>query len=480
MSGFSGNAGGRGARRRAAVLGTGLAAAAGLCVGCATYVSSLGSDHTVHLISRPITAPVELVWRVNTFSREALGRMKLSMFSFSRLEKKPVPPLDPGRRPMDAALMHAWLKKKVGPPSAGTARLLLGGAAFFPALEEAIEQAKERIQMQTYIFDNDDVAVAIADRLKRKSAEVEVRVLLDLLGCRRAWSVTASTAPVEGSPLADPCGIIPYLRAGSSVLVRRSRNTWLSSNHIKCIAIDGQVGFVGGMNIGREYRYEWRDLMVRLTGPIVARFDLQFEQEWIRAGFFSDLNRLLRRAPRAPVPAAPADGEARFYVIGTNPFEHDLYRFLLHALGEARDRIYIECPYLWNENILYALCAARHRGVDVRVTLPSASNIALGAAGSRKAMNTLLRHGVRVFLHPGMTHVKGLVVDGWAIFGSANLDDLSLHKNNEMNLCTQDAAFVKEFETAVLLEGQDRSHEILDPLPSEIWDVLLRRLTPLM
>jgi len=124
--------------------------------------------------------------------------------------------------------------------------------------------------------------------------------------------------------------------------------------------------------------------------------------------------------------------------------------------------IYIENPYLWNQAILYQLCAARKRGVDVRVTIPNNVNHSIGSSANKKTINRLLKHGVRVYLYPGMTHVKAAVYDDWACFGSANFDDLSLHKNYELNLFTDNSDVVRQVQEDLLENGQALSKEIFD------------------
>jgi len=105
------------------------------------------------------------------------------------------------------------------------------------------------------------------------------------------------------------------------------------------------------------------------------------------------------------------------------------------------------------------------RGVDVRVVMPSENDLAAGHKSNLVTANYLLAHGVRVYLYPGMTHVKALLVDGWACFGSANFDAMSLRLNREANLATSDAGFAGKFRKEVFEADFARSHEVKEALP---------------
>lgn len=449
-----------------------------LAAGCAT-VSQYGTvaeDHTVRLVSRPISAPAELVWRVKVFSRQAASRMHVRFRRFPQLERaEPLPlregPLEENSRVADA------VRRRSGLPVPGTVRFLVGGEEAFGRMEAEVVAATNRIDLQTYIFDNDSYAVQFADLLRERNAEqVQVRILLDSLGSRRAWRVVPPAAPPP--PYGMDYNIVRHLKRDSTIQVRRSHNIWLSSDHVKFLIVDGRVAFLGGMNIGWQYRYDWRDMMSELRGPVVREIETHFEGAWGRAGWFSDLKLLMNRRARREG-YEEIMGDAEIYPLITTPWRHGVFRVMLDAIEQARQRVFIENPYLWNKQILYALCAARHRGVDVRVVLPLESNIEIGRGADRVAANTLLRHRARVFLYPGMTHKKATIIDDWAFWGSANFDDLSLHKNLELNLATQHADTVAAL-AAILIEGQDLSPELLEPLPTGVWDALSSMISNLL
>ena len=110
------------------------------------------------------------------------------------------------------------------------------------------------------------------------------------------------------------------------------------------------------------------------------------------------------------------------------------------------------------------LLAARARGVDVRVVLPSENDFGVGKSSNLVTANALVRGGVRVFLYPGMTHVKALVADGWATFGSANFNKLSLRTNHELNLATSSSAIVSALARDLFAVDFAKSHELTEPI----------------
>ncbi|MBI9020156.1 MAG: phosphatidylserine/phosphatidylglycerophosphate/cardiolipin synthase family protein [Verrucomicrobia bacterium] len=424
--------------------------------GCSTTTRVLAYDNTVQVAKRPVTGTAHFGWRVKTFWREEGVSAWRRYVSFPFLSMRRVPAVDASGETMAHDELADWLNKKTGAPSTGSVQLLLNGEAFFPHFAESIRTATNRIDLKAYIFDNDDVAVQVADLLKARSAEVDIRIIYDSAGSRLAWKTDAGSLPKN-----CVCGVddmIDYLGEGSTMKLRRSNHTLLSSEHSKYYLIDDRIAYFGGMNIGREYRYDWRDAMFALTGPVVDALACRFDAAWILAKG-DTLTALM--LPNCKLSAA-ADGNCDLYVIGTTPFSHDLYKGQLRAIKKAKKRIYIENPYLWNQPILYQLCAARKRGVDVRVTIPNNVNHSIGSSANKKTINRLLKHGVRVYLYPGMTHVKAAVYDDWACFGSANFDDLSMHKNYELNLFTDNSDVVRQVREDLLENGQTLSKEIFD------------------
>jgi len=379
------------------------------------------------------------------------------------------PPLATGS-PMDLA---AWETKLDGLVSSkrykGTLEFLIDGGEYFPRFVDAVQRARESVWLRVYIFDRDDYAVSIADLLRKRSREVDVRVLLDQLGTLFAGQLPpAGPAPAGFRP---PESIVDYLRAESNVKVLSSPNPFLTSDHVKTLIVDRDLAFVGGMNIGREYRYEWHDMMTELRGPIVAPLASEFERSWAHtsAGDVGFLFRPRREAPAAPQPTGALIDLRPLY---TRTGQPEIFQAQLAAMRAARRTIWVEQPYLSDDQMLAGLIRARQRGVDVRVVLPSRSDSGFMNSANLVASQLLVRNGVRVYAYPGMTHVKAAIYDGWACFGSANMDKLSLFINRELDLATSDAAAVARLRERLFEADFARSREVTEAQPLG-WNVYL-------
>jgi cardiolipin synthase len=277
-----------------------------------------------------------------------------------------------------------------------------------------------------------------------------------------SWQAGASHPGVAQAGANDgPPYMAAWLRRESQVQVRPMAMTGLCSSHSKLIIIDGETGWTGGMNVGREYRSEWHDMMIRVEGPLVQAMQQAFGHGWAHAGWGGDAaalwNHLRGRAvrkvavPAGAVPVRPLPG---------GPLKAPLFRAQLEAIRHARSRIWIENAYLTDPRITRALVAARYRGVDVRVILPEENDMALMAASNRALIPQLLRCGVRVYVLPGMSHVKAALYDGWACTGSANFDRLSAGVNDEWNIGFSDPATVRALEERLFHKDLAAAREI--------------------
>ncbi len=161
------------------------------------------------------------------------------------------------------------------------------------------------------------------------------------------------------------------LTSGSHVRLRASANPWLTVDHRKCLIIDNREVHVGGMNIGRQYRYEWHDMMVGLTGPIVGRLEKDYRLAWAHAGPLGDFACAWEWLEQKAAPRKHQITNAiDLRPLHTSTGRVEIYRAQLWAIERARQYIYIENPYFDDDTMLRALIRARQRGVDVRVILP--------------------------------------------------------------------------------------------------------------
>ena len=362
-----------------------------------------------------------------------------------RLGVPPPPAEQPGSEDFEAMLDREDLPRR----ESGRLTWLVDGPGFFPELDRQLAAARESVDVQVFIFDNDDIAVRYADRLKAKAETVPVRVLFDDLGSTFAHTVAPETPGPAG--FTPPADIAAHLKAASQVEVRRTLNPWLVCDHTKLLVFDRRTAIIGGMNIGREYYSEWHDLMVKVEGPVVASLAGEFSRAWRKAGVQGDLAMLRRPAFfRRP---APVDGGIPLRLLRTDAAagqEHILKATLL-GIRAAKRRVWIENPYFAHDDIALEVVAAARRGVDVRVILPARGDSTIMDAGNLGTARGIIEAGGKVYRYPKMTHMKVMICDGWAQVGSANLDILSMRINRELNLAFSDAMAVRELEQRVFL-----------------------------
>ncbi len=341
----------------------------------------------------------------------------------------------------------------------GRIKFLVDGDQYFDRLTSAIDGAKDSVDIRTYIFDNDDYAVEIANRLKDRSEDVRIRIMLDGLGNMMAQQADADSMPIEHKA---PLSMVTYIQDESDVQVRNISNPWFTGDHTKTTIIDKKLAFVGGMNIGREYRYDWHDMMMEVSGPVVDKLQYESDKAWARAGPFGDFANFFAFM-KGKKQHADEDGYP-VRVLQTRNFDSDIHKAQILAIQSAQRYILIENAYFSDDRTIYELAKARRRGVDVRVIIPTEGNHGALNASNKVTINTLLKHGIRVYEYPGMSHVKAAIFDGWASVGSANFDKLSLKINKELNLATSDPETIQALMSQVFVPDLLVSKEINAPI----------------
>lgn len=427
-------------------------------------VSKIGFHFVRSQLLEPFNRPISYVSRIVLLLSDSAvdtpREMALRVVRIPALDGVEAAPVYQG----DGMDLIAWeneLDRIVGGHrSFGKIELLIDGNEYFPALTAAIANAKTSVKLRTYIFDTDDVSLAVADQLKDRSAEIDVKIMFDGLGTLMAERVVAEAQPVLEN---KPTSIASYLEENSEIEVHKLTNPWLTGDHTKTTIIDSDVMFIGGMNIGREYRYDWHDVMVRAEGTIVDDFEHEFAKKWEHSKPFGDLRllgKLMKRHLRAK---QPEDGyEIR--AIMTKPHASDLYRAQFAAIKNAKRYIFIENSYFADAKILHALIKARLRGVDVRVIMSLDGNHGIMNQANVKAANVLLAAGARIYNYDGMSHVKAAVYDGWAVLGSANFDRLSFRINREANLASSAPEFTSQVLERIFAVDFVHSKELIAPL----------------
>ena len=419
-------------------------------------------------VKNPVTLVSRGLWHLGNSGAAALQ-------AGADAPAEPPPPVAGGPA-MDLAAWEQRLDHLVsGRRFKGRVDYFIDGERFFPALVQAIEDARESVDVQVFIFDNDDYAVKIADQLKRRSATVRVRVLLDAMGSLFAGNKDGhSPVPAGFDPPAD---MVAYLEAGAKAHARSASNPWLTADHRKCLIFDGRRAFIGGMNLGREYRYEWHDLMLGLSGPVVGRLEKDFHEAWVHAGPFGDygyawVSLFSRLHPRKL--EVPEAFDIRPLRTGTGLV--DIYRAQLEAIQRARSYIYLENAYFSDDTMLRELIRARRRGVDVRMVMATENDQAIMRTSSQVRANRMLENGIRVYAYPGMTPVKAAIYDGWACVGSANMDKLSLRVSQELDVAYSDPTAVDRLRRELFEADFQKSRELRGPVELEWFDFFLKAL----
>ena len=331
-------------------------------------------------------------------------------------------------------------------------RLLEGGAELFPAMAHAIEQARELVHVETYIFEFAGSALQVAEALERCALRgVTVRLVVDGVGTRRlpgVWRERFERAGVE-------CRV--YLPLGHVGLLIPSRWRRL---HRKLCVIDGELGFCGGINLiddhddvtlGRLERPRL-DYALQVSGPLVLDMQETMEQLWWRMQALSRARqhefRAAWQALRSARPSVPAHpSQAAALLLRDNlRHRHDIERAYLRAIARARREIVIANAYfIPGRRLRRALALAAARGVRVRLLLQGRYEHFLQYHAARTTYQLLLEAGVEIHEYaPSALHAKVAVVDGvWATVGSTNLDPLSLLLAREANVVTRDPNFAR-------------------------------------
>ena len=416
-----------------------------------------------------LNRPVSFFSRLGYFVRDTVWDISTGVsirtFAYPDAEGVEIPPVNEGPG-MDLKAWEAELDDVFADNAyMGKAELLIGGDQFFPRAIAAGIDAEESIKLRTYIFDNDDFSVSIADFLRERSFDLSIQVMVDGLGTQMAQTTAPDTLPED---FKAPIAITNYLKHDSNIQVRSLTNPWFTGDHTKTTIIDGKLAFIGGMNIGREYRWEWHDLMLEVTGPVVKAIEHEFDSTWAHAAVLGDFVYAGYSVSHSVEETAPREGDYPIRLLKTRPSESQIYRAQIYAIRNAKSYAWVENAYFASAEILYELVKARLRGVDVRVIVPLEGNHGMMNANNVRAANTLLRYGARVYTYPGMSHIKAAIIDGWACLGSANFDKLSFRVNKEMNVGISHPSFVNNLKVEIFEADMKHSVELLEPLP-ENW-----------
>jgi len=319
------------------------------------------------------------------------------------------------------------------PLTAGDTYLVhTNGEDAFPAMLEAIGDAKYRIAFETYIYSTGQVAEQFTNAFVAAAERgVSVRLVLDAVGASDIDAKHLERLERAG------CQIGWFNEVGSFSIEEANYRT-----HRKILVVDGDVAFVGGMGIADQWAASteeeprWRDTQVETRGPAAIHIEAGFNENWIETGGVVEPDVLTHD----PAPAGPA----RSIVVWSSPAggANEMKLLFLLAVGAARQSLDIQSPYLiTDESTYWSIAEARGRGVKVRLlTEGDITDAKPVKFASRATYGDLMELGVEIYEYqPAMMHAKAFLVDGiLSVVGSANFDNRSLELNDELNIALFD------------------------------------------
>ncbi len=364
--------------------------------------------------------------------------------------------------------------------------IMTDGYAFFPELLKDIAKAKHHIHLDMYIFEDDALGRLVADALIDRAREgVMVRVIYDDVGC---WQVAHRFFERMREEGIEVAAYLPVRFPSFTSKVNYR-------NHRKLVIIDGETGYIGGMNIALRYvkgtgDQPWRDTMLRVKGGAVYGLQRAFLIDW----YFVDRTLITNRDYYPPLstfhsPPSTNNCLAQIVTSGpTNPYPEIMQGYVRMILAAHR-YVYIETPYfLPNEPVLFAIKTAAKAGVDVRILCPLRSDARFVEWASRSYLREAYEAGAKVYLYQaGFLHSKVMVCDdSITTTGSTNVDFRSFENNFEANAFIYDEGmairmrnvFLRDQENAILLS--DLPQRIHPSFKKRLWESLIRLMSPLL
>jgi cardiolipin synthase len=317
--------------------------------------------------------------------------------------------------------------------------LLQDGPETYAAMFAAIRKARDHINLESYIIEDDEIGRQFADVLLEKQRHgVQVNVIYDSVGGLNTPKAYFDRLTEGGIAVLEFNPVNPI----------KLKKQWLLNNrdHRKLIVVDGRTAFIGGINISSVYSsgsivrrpaksaattVAWRDTHIQIEGPVVAEMQKLFVETWTK-------QHGKPLAAKTYFPALHAQGNDIVRAIGSTPDDPYslIYLTLISAIGNAEKQVHLTNAYFVPDpQLLKSLIDAAGRGVDVRLMLPSHSDSAMVFHAGRSHYLGLLEGGVKIYERLGpLLHSKTATIDGvWSSVGSTNLDWRSFLDNDEID-----------------------------------------------
>lgn len=331
-------------------------------------------------------------------------------------------------------------------------KIYTNASELFNDIVEAINNAKQHINIEYYIFNSDKIGQRIMDVLKKKACEgIEIRMIVDDVGSIKLKKKDIRALKESGVKIMSFLEVrLPYIN--SKVNYR---------NHRKIIVVDGEVGFTGGFNVADRYIDglkwgAWRDTHIKIEGSGVLELQKSFFEDWY---FVSQ--EMIDNPKFYPTPKNLGKSLMQIIISGPDLLWESIMQCYVKAFSEARSRIYIETPYfLPPESIICALQIAALNGIDVRIILPYRSDAPLTLFSTYSYLDQMFKAGVKIYLYQeGFIHSKMTIIDDLAFIGSSNMDFRSFNQNFELNAAIYDSEVTNNL-TEIYNEDISRSKQL--------------------
>jgi len=312
-------------------------------------------------------------------------------------------------------------------------RLISASEQYFECMLQAIEASSAHVLLEMYLVESGIIAGRFVEALGRAARRgVRVCVVFDGFGSLKLASGYRRKLTEAGVEL----------RTFNPIRLRMKLQNFLR-DHRKLLLVDGASAFVGGVGLTDEFALPgrpgqpWRDLVVEISGPVVADWQRAFDRTWRRTG------APLGLPDPTPCPDL-ADGAEGRVALSEARERSVLANGVVRRIDAARSRAWIMSAYFVpSRRFRKALRRAARRGVDVRLLVPGPlTDHPWVRQAARRYYGKMLRNGVQIFEYqPRMLHAKMIVCDDWVSIGSSNLDRWSFKWNLEANQEVQNAAF---------------------------------------
>lgn len=337
----------------------------------------------------------------------------------------------------------------------------IDGEAKFASVREAINSAKHHIHLEYFIIRDDELGRDIMSLLTKKAAEgVEVRMIFDAAGVMHVKKRFFEPARKAGADIRIFFPLkIPFL------------NTRIHfRDHRKILVIDGEIGYIGGFNIGDEYLGKghlgyWRDSHLRFQGGAVASLQTRFIMDWNYAAKNAQIPLDDLDSPYYPDCLIENYGDTIVQIASSGPDspEKAIYSGYVSLINHATESIYIHTPYfIPDESMITALLLAAKSGVDVRIVIPSKPDHPFVYWANHSYVGDLIRAGARGYTYnDGFIHSKlGIFDSEVTTVGTANWDIRSFKLDFETNAFVYDEKFGKHMADIFLKELETNCTEI--------------------